>query len=238
MSPTSTPTYYPTLSPHSISIITTIAGTGSGSFSGDSGQATSATFNDPCGITVDSSNNVYIADSNNNRVRKITASTGIITTYAGNGGGYNYVGDGGQATSAQVWVPADVALDSNNNLYITDLGNHFILKVTASTGIITAVAANGYAGYAGDGGSALSAQTYWPGGIVLDSSDNFFFSELGNHRVRKVTVSTGIISTVAGSGNCCAGSGGYSGDNGQATSATLNYPNRLGLDTSGTSIPL
>ena len=131
-----------------------------------------------------------------------------------------------------------MALDKSENLYITNLGNHFVLKVTASTGIITTVAANGYAGYAGDGGSALSAQTYWPLGIALDSSDNFYFSENGNHRVRKVTVSTGIISTVAGSGNCCAGSGGYSGDNGQATSATLNSPHRLGLDTSGTTIPL
>jgi hypothetical protein len=148
-------------------VISTIAGTGTASYSGDTGLATSAALRNPCGIIVDSSKNVYIADSSNNRVRKITASTGIISTIAGNGGGYNYVGDGGQATSAQVWVPADVALDNSNNVYITNLGNHLVLKVMVSTGIISTVAGNAYAGYSGDGGAAISAQTYWPIGTHL-----------------------------------------------------------------------
>jgi len=221
------------LSPHSISIITTIAGTGTGSFSGDNGQATSGTLKTPDGLAVDSDNNVYIADFSNWRIRKITAATGIITTIAGNGNGYSYTGDGGQATSASIWYPPGVALDKSNNVYITNLGNHVVLKVTVSTGIITKVVGTGSEGYVGDGGAATSAQTYWPAGIVFDASDNFFFSEKGTHRVRKVTASTGMISTIAGSLICCGGSGSYSGDGGAATSATMNFPGGVGLDSSG-----
>jgi len=162
--PSTSPTNYPSLSPNSNSVITTIAGTGTSSYSGDDDQATSATLSSPWGVIVDSSNNVYIADASNNRVRKITASTGIISTIAGNGVGGNYVGNGGQATSAQIWVPADIAVDTSNDLYITNLGSHYVLKVTVSTGIITTVAGTGTAGHSGNGGAATSAKTYWPTG--------------------------------------------------------------------------
>ncbi len=111
LSYSATPTYYPSLSPHSISVISTIAGTGTGSYSGDNGQATSATVNSPHGIDIDSSWNVYISDYSNHRVRKITASTGIITTYAGTGSG-GYSGDGGVASSAALNGPNGLGIDS------------------------------------------------------------------------------------------------------------------------------
>ena len=109
-SPSVQPTYYPSLSPHSISVISTIAGTGTASYSGDGGQASSAVLNYPDGIAIDSSGNVYVTDRGNHRVRKITSSTGIITTYAGTGAS-SYSGDGGVATSAALNYPAGLCLD-------------------------------------------------------------------------------------------------------------------------------
>jgi DNA-binding beta-propeller fold protein YncE len=110
--PTVQPTYYPSLSPHSISVISTIAGTGSAGYSGDNGQAISAAINAPTGIAVDSSGNVYFADQGNTRVRKITASTGIITTYAGTGAS-SFSGDGAQATSAALHAPSGLCIDTS-----------------------------------------------------------------------------------------------------------------------------
>ena len=115
--PSRSPTYYPSLSPHSISVISTIAGTGTASYSGDNGQATSAAVNTPLGIAIDSSGNVYFNDWNNHRVRKITASTGIITTYAGTGS-TSYNGDGGIASSAAITFPHQLSLDSSGTNYI------------------------------------------------------------------------------------------------------------------------
>ena len=113
--PSLQPTYYPSLSPHSISVISTIAGTGTGSFSGDNGQATSAAVNAPHGIVIDSSGNVYLGDCYNNRVRKITASTGIITTYAGSASA-GFSGDGGVATSAALSGPNGLAIDTSGTV--------------------------------------------------------------------------------------------------------------------------
>ncbi len=114
VAPSIQPTYYPSLSPHSIRIISTIAGTGTASYSGDNGQATSATINGPSGIAIDTSRNVYFSDFNNNRVRKITISTGIITTYAGIGSG-SYSGDGGVASSAALYNPNGLSIDTSGN---------------------------------------------------------------------------------------------------------------------------
>ena len=113
--PSRSPTYYPSLSPYSISVISTIAGTGTGSYSGDNGQATSAAINMPTGIAIDSSGNVYFNDYGNNRVRKIVISTGIITTYAGTGS-TTYSGDNNQATSAALYLPNGLCIDTSGNL--------------------------------------------------------------------------------------------------------------------------
>jgi hypothetical protein len=185
--PSRSPTYYPSLSPHSISVISTIAGTGTAGDSGDGGPATSATTRELRGIALDASSNVYFSDFNNNRVRKITASSGIITTYAGTGAG-TYNGDGGVASSAVVSSPNGLCFDSS--------------------------------------GTQLYSQITTPLTVYL--LGNLYIAEEFNHRIRKVTASTSVISTIAGTG-----SGSYSGDSGQATSAALHTPIGVAVDATG-----
>ncbi len=206
------------------SIITTVAGNGTGGFSGDGGQATNAELSSTFGVAVDSADNLYIADSYNNRIRKVTAA-GIITTVAG--GTVGFSGDGGQATSAELDNPNGVAVDSADNLYISDTGNNRIRKVTAATAIITTVAGNGTRGFSGDGGQATSGELYSPNGVAVDSADNLYITDNGNNRIRKVTAA-GIITTVAGNGT-----NGFSGDGGQATRAELRGPNGVAVDSVG-----
>ena len=205
-------------------IISTIAGNGSTGYSGDGGPATAAELSQPGFVTIDGSGNMLIADVNNDVIRKVNTS-GIISTVAGMVPG-GYSGDGGPATAAQLNGPTNIAVDSNGNMYITDLGNHVIRKVTAS-GIISTIAGNGTQGYSGDGGPATSATLYYPWGIAVDGSGNVYFSDDHNYRVRKVNTS-GIISTVAGNGTQ-----GYSGDDGAATAAELNYLAGITIDSAG-----
>jgi NHL repeat/Beta-propeller repeat len=205
--------------------IATIAGTGAGGYSGDSGPANGAKLYQPYHITVDSNGNIYIADTINNRIRKVTASTGTITTIAGNGA-EGYSGDGGPATSAELNRANSVALDTGGNLYIADIFNACVRKVTVATGIISTVAGVcTHAGYSGDGGQATSATLNEPAAVVLDSGGNLYIADEVNARVRKVTVLTGIITTVAGNG-----AEGYNGDNQPATDADLYCPSGLALD--------
>jgi sugar lactone lactonase YvrE len=212
----------------STGIITTIAGTGSWDYYGDGGAATAAAFRYPKGIAVDSFDNIYIADTENHRIRKVSASTGIITTVAGGNGGGGYYGDGGLATDATLSYPRGVAIDSVGNIYIADTSNQRVRKVTISTGIITTVAGNGNYGYSGDDGIATDAILRSPYGIAIDSAGNIYIADSENQRIRKVTVSTGIITTVAGTGNY-----GYSGDGGLATAASTAHIYGIILDSNG-----
>lgn len=202
--------------------LTTVAGTGAQGNAGDGGKAVSATFYNPFGIAADNAGNLYIADTYNNRVRKVTADGSIITV-AGTGNG-NYSGDGGSAINAELAQPTGVAVDSNGNLYIADSGNNRIRKVTTA-GIISTIAGTGVAGYSGDGGNAIDAQLDGPFGVALDSQGALYISDRINNRVRKVTAD-GIISTVAGTGV-----DGYSGDGGSAVLAQLGRPNGITLDS-------
>src|SRR6266480_964100 len=208
-------------------IITTVAGNGVFGFAGDGGAATNASLSVPVGVAVDAGGNLYIADHSNNRIRKVTPGTGIITTVAGNGSP-SFAGDGGAATSASISRPDGVALDASGNLYIADYVNHRIRKVDAATGIITTMAGNGNPTFAGDGGAATSASMYVPTGVALDASGNLYIADYGNQRIRKVDVATGIITTVAGNGFAT-----FLGDGGAATNASLNYPASVALDASG-----
>lgn len=150
-------------------VITTIAGTGTGSLSGDGGVAISATLYRPQGVAIDALGNVYIDDRLNSRIRKITLSTGIITTIAGTGA-TTYNGDNIAATSATLWLPEGVAVDSSYNVYIADPSNNRIRKVSASTGVITTYAGTGIGTYSGDGGAATSYGLNYPRGVAVDSS--------------------------------------------------------------------
>jgi trimeric autotransporter adhesin len=193
---------------------------------GDGGPATSAKFRGPEGIRIDQAGNVFIVDTGNFSVRKVDTN-GIITTYVGQLHVSGYTGDGGPATSATLGGPSYIALDHAGNLYISDLINNVIRKVDASTHIITTVAGNGTSGFSGDGGQALSAQLNSPNGLDFDSKGNLYICDRGNNVVRKVAAGTNIITTVAGTG----GSSGSTGDGGPATSALLNFPWSLTLDS-------
>jgi sugar lactone lactonase YvrE len=197
-----------------------------GCYNGDNIPATSAELYYPHGVALDSAGDIYIADQANERIRKVDASTGLISTVAGNGTqGYN--GDNIPATSAELYTPFGVALDSAGNLYIADDSNCRIRKVDASTGLISTVAGNGTAGYNGDNIPATSAELYYPNGVALDSAGNLYIADSDN-RIREVNASTGLISTVAGNGTQ-----GYNGDNIPATSAELNDPSGVALDSAG-----
>ena len=202
-------------------IITTVAGNGSVGFAGDGGAATSATLSQPEGVTVDAVGNLFIADTLNGRIRKVSANS-IITTVAGGG----RLGDGGPATLAELSFPFGVAVDAFGNFFIADSLNNRIRKVSAN-GIITTVAGNGSVGFAGDGGPATSASLSQPEGVTVDTSGNLFIADRDNNRIREVSV-TGIITTVAGNGT-----GGFSGDGGPATSASLSLPYGVAVDAHG-----
>jgi trimeric autotransporter adhesin len=205
-------------------IITTVAGNGTYSYSGDGGPATSAQLYSPGGVAVDGAGNLYIADTSNNRIRRVSPA-GIITTVAGNGT-TGFSGDGGPATSAQLNEPAGLAVDGAGNLYIADTDNFRIRKVSTA-GIITTIAGNGKPGYTGDGGPAASTGLSYPAGVALDGAGNLYIADTGNERTRKVSPE-GIISTVAGNGVF-----GYSGDGGPATNAQLYWPEGVAVDGGG-----
>jgi hypothetical protein len=206
--------------------ITTIAGTGLEGYGGDNGVATSAYLDTPMGVAVDSSGNLYIADSHNQRIRKV--SGGIITTIAGTGAA-GYSGDGGAATAAQLSLPSAVTIDSNGNLYIADTNNQRIRKITGTA--ITTIAGNGEESYAGDGTTATAAALDLPTGVAVDATGNVYIADRNNQRVRMVTPA-GIISTIAGSGPASF-SGGFSGDGAPATAAVLAKPTSVSVDGAG-----
>jgi myo-inositol-hexaphosphate 3-phosphohydrolase/sugar lactone lactonase YvrE len=206
--------------------ITTIAGTGSAGYSGDNGPATAARLNNPHGIAVDRAGNVYVADSPNQRVRRISP-TGIITTVAGTGSsGYN--GDGIPATTAQLNYPKGVEVGPDGALYISDANNDRVRRVDLSTAIITTVAGSGVAGASGDGGPATAARLNTPRNVAFGPNGDMYIADDLNFKVRKVSAATGIITTVAGTGVA-----GYGGDGGPATAARMNEVRDVAVDGAG-----
>ena len=184
----------------STGIITRVAGNGTQGFSGDNGLATSAQLNFPTGVALDAGNNILIADNGNLRIRMVSAATGIITTIAGNGTSGS-AGDGGLAINAQFLSPFNITVDNSGNLYITDLAANKIRKISATTGVITTVVGNGNFGTDGDGGLSINAKLALPWGTAVDMAGNLYIVSITDSRIRKVTASTGIISTFAGGGS-------------------------------------
>jgi sugar lactone lactonase YvrE len=204
--------------------ISTIAGTGQSGFSGDGGPATDARLNYPFALALDRSGNLYVADKDNHRVRRI-GKDGKISTLAGTGVA-GFSGDGGPAARAQLDTPSGVAVDEAGNVYIADTNNNRIRKVFPS-GVIVTIAGTGRFGYSGDGGPATSARLAFPTGIALDADGNLYVADYLNRRVRRLSPD-GIITTVAGDGH-----GGYSGDGGWAAAAELDYPHGVAIDAAG-----
>ena len=214
-------------------IITTVAGSGNRIFSGDGGAATNADLNNPCGVAVDATGNLFITDQSNNRIRKVDTN-GIITTVAGGAGGFygGYSGDGGAATNAQLNSPYDVTMDVWGNLFISDQGNAVIREVNTN-GIITTVAGNGRGGPPCNGCSATNSNFYSPSVVAVDVHGNLLIADPGNHLIEEVATN-GILTTVAGKYMGNSGDpGSYSGDGGAATNAVFNKPCGVAVDANG-----
>ncbi len=217
--------------------ITTFAGNGQAGYGGDGGPATTAMINQVVGLATDASGNVYMADEKNNRVRKVDKN-GVITTLAGTGAA-GFSGDGGPASQAQLNAPTGVCTDPAGNVYINDVSNYRVRKVTPA-GVITTVAGNGQGsrvigttfGTLGDGGPATSASFSIVIRCAADGAGNLYVADQGAHCVRKIN-SGGIISTYAGRCVAAAATNGFAGDGGPATSAVLNNPTALALDSQG-----
>ena len=214
---------------HGTGAVTTVAGVaGFYGYTGDRGLATAAKLNTPLGVAYDTAGNIYISDSLNDVIRVVNVDTNIITTVAGTTVGSS--GDGGLATAAKLSGPRGVAIDAAGNIYIADAGNGVIRVVTKSTGIITTVAGTvGYFGYTGDGGPATAAKLGNPSDVAIDTAGNIYIADPDNYVIRKVTKSTGIITTVAGTGS----SRGNPGNGGLATLATFLIPSGVAIDVRG-----
>lgn len=208
--------------------ISTFAGDEACGYSGDNGKATLAQLSHPTGLAVDSAGNVYISDTGNGLVRKVSTS-GVITTFAGTPGTGGYGGDGGGAAGAFLSQPSGLAFDSAGNLYIADSGNDVIRKVAIATGNISTYAGKYSNGglYSGNGGPATNAGLYVPVAVAVDASGNLYIADSNSNVVRKVSTDL-IISTIAGNGTV-----GFSGDGGMPTLAKLSHPKGVAVDSAG-----
>jgi len=209
-------------------IITTVAGDGTTGATGDDGPAVSAPVNYPTALVLNGAGDLYIADTRNNAIRKLTLATGILSTIAGQLGVPGSSGDGGPATLATLNGPSGLAMDAAGFLYIADTSNDTIRRIDPSTGIITLFAGTPKApGFAGDGGPASAGLFDTPLGLAVDSGGNLYIADQANHRIRKITAG-GSLSTVAGTGVPR-----YSGDGGPAVSAQLQQPAAVAVDVAG-----
>ncbi len=206
-------------------IITTVAGNGKFEYSGDGGLAIEAGLGRPKGVAVDSMDNLYVADTENFRIRKVNVQNGIINTFAGTGTA-GFSGDNGPALSSKLSWPYGMSFDTSGNLYFTDSGNQRIRKIATATGLISTVAGDGGKGYSGDDGPALAAKFRNPYGVGVASDGTIFVADSENRRIRCVTLATGIIATIAGTGETQ-----IPNEGGPAASAKLRDPQGVAVDS-------
>jgi sugar lactone lactonase YvrE len=220
--------------------VTTFAGVGILGYSGDGQQAVSAMLGKPGALALDAAGNLFIADSENNRIRRVDALTGVITTIAGTGAAQG-TGDGGLAIHAAVPQPTGVALDAAGNLYFSSSWSQ-VRKVTAATGVIETIAGQATTSFGGDNGPAIDALFWDPVPSAVSANGDIYLADFENSRIRMIAAATGIVTTFAGAGACKPGpppftilicQGGFAGDGGPAHAATLNYPSAAALDAAG-----
>ena len=212
-------------------LINTVAGNGTALYCGETSAPLDACLFEPQGVAVDTNNDVYIADTGNRRIRKLSAETGLLSTYAGRSGPENqYLGDGGPAIDVNFpWGVKSLAFDAAGNLYGAGGSGNRVYRIDKITGLISVIAGTGEWGFSGDGGPALAAKTQGIDSVVVDGEGNVYFADSFNYRVRKVAAGTGIITTVAGNGLTT----GPLGDGGPATAASLDGPRSLKFDQNG-----
>ena len=204
-------------------IISTFAGNGTPGESGDGGPALAASFSDVMSVALDASGNLYVADSSNRRIRKI--SNGVVTSIAGTGV-EGFSGDGGPAANAMLGRPVGLVVDYGGNIICVDSTAHRIRKIDSS-GIISTIAGNGVNGFSGDGGPATLASLSFPLAVAIDRASNLYVADAGNNRIRMIAPN-GVITTIAGNGG-----GGFAGDGGMAVNASLNIPSDMAVDSAG-----
>jgi DNA-binding beta-propeller fold protein YncE len=210
-------------------VITTIAGTGESGFAGDDGPATQARMNQPYGIVIDRSGNIYVADRLNGRVRRIDGSSGVIITLAGDGSGM-HSGDGGPSDRAGLAEPNGLCLDRDHqHLFIADVADHRVRMIHLASGVITTFAGTGHGRHAGDGGAATAADIFGARAVALAPDDSLYVMERQGSSIRRVRA--GIIETVAGTG-----ARGYAGDGGDARQAVFDAPKEMAVDLAGNII--
>ncbi len=206
--------------------ITNFAGTGEKGFSGDGGPATQAQLNNPFGVVRGPDGAIYFCDTSNHRIRKVGAD-GNISTVAGSGRP-GYSGDGGPALQAGLNEPYEVRFDQGGNLFFVEMKNNIVRRVAARTRIISTVAGNGREGFSGDGGPATNATFNQPHSLQFSPNGDLYICDLGNHRIRKVNLKTGIITTFAGNGEHAP-----TPDGARIEGTPLNGPRAIDFDRAG-----
>jgi DNA-binding beta-propeller fold protein YncE len=208
-------------------VVETFAGTGEKGFSGDGGPAVRAQLNNPFGLVRGPDGAMYVCDTDNHAIRRI-ARDGTITTVAGTPGKKGYAGDGGPATAALLNEPYEVRFDAAGDLFVVERMNHCVRKVATPSGAISTVAGTGKAGFGGDGGPAARAQFNQPHSIQFSPAGDLYVCDIGNHRLRRIDMRTGVVSTFAGTGKKEG-----TPDGAKVAGTPLNGPRAIDFDKAG-----